>query len=370
MTKNLNGVEQKITYNYQGIEKTNRNSALRYLSGVIGIPFIKSIFRFIPGIDNSVYIKGRNDEDFYVEIVPSFLGMFSKYWEINEKMVKRFVGLGVNVRSIHAPYIDDGKTFQTARKSYLENVLDVTEYASSTLLCLYSHIHLYEMIAPKEQEKVLIVHPLPSSPNKTEKEIIDGISKTVRKVLPTLRDQNVKLVIENMPWLKKRHERYSSFLGDALFYEKLMNEVNDPYYGVIFDWGHANSYARFMYLHGITHKEHEFTPESLLRFDYQNYFIKRLKDKLYYAHLNFNEAHDLQAKPPMQAKNFDAHADLTHMTDDEYELYKKNIQLLNKCPNLIGMTIESIPSYTSRARRVQRYKDSVEILNSMLQSQS
>lgn len=358
-----------ITYNYQGIEKRSRNSALRYIFGKLGIPFLKSIFRFLPGIDNSVYARGGSN-DIYVEIVPSFLGMFTKHWVINEFVVNRFVEMGLSVRSMHAPYIDDGKTNQTARRTYLENVLDVTEYTSSTLLCLYSHIHLYEAIAPKEQEKVLIAHPLPSSPDKTEKDIIKSITNVAKKVLPMLRDQNIKLVIENMPWLKGRHERYSPFLGDAMFFDRLMNELNDPYYGVLFDWGHANSYARFMYLHGIRHTEHVFTPDSLLRFEYQNYFVKRLKEKLYYGHLNFNEAHLLDAKPLLWAKNFDSHADLTHMNENEYEYYKRNIQLLNNVPHLIGMTIESIPSYTNRARRLQRYNDSVEILNSMLQSQS
>ncbi|MCC7304375.1 TIM barrel protein [bacterium] len=359
----------RITYNYAGIEKRTRNSALRFLFAKLGVQFLKSLFKFLPGIDNSIYQKGDNKE-FYVEIVPSFLGMFSKHWEIKEKSVERFVELGVAVRSMHAPWIDDGKVFQTARKSFLENVLDVTDYSSTTLLCLYSHLHLYDLIAPKEQDKVLIVHPIPSSPYKTEKEIIKSITKVVKKILPMLRDQNVKLVIENMPWMKKKHERYTTSLGDALFFDKLMNEVPDPYYGVLFDWGHANTYARFMYTHGITHREHEFTSESLARFEYQNYFIHRLHDKIMYGHLNFNEAHDLLAKPPFYARNFDAHADLTHMNEQEYEYYKKNMQALGNVPHLVGMTIESIPSYTSRIKRIQRYKDSVEILNSMLQSHS
>lgn len=358
-----------ITYNYSGIEKRSRNTALRYFFSILGVQFLKSIFQFLPGIDNSIYKKG-DGKALYVEIVPAFLGLFSKHWEIKEKSVERFVEMGLSVRSMHAPWIDDGKTFQTARKSFLENVLDITEYNSSTMLCLYSHLHLYEAIAPKEQEKVLIVHPIPSSPYKTEKEIIRSISRVVRKLLPMLRDQNVKLVIENMPWLKKRHERYTPFLGDALFFDRLMNDVDDPYYGVLFDWGHANSYSRFMYNHGVTHPEHEFTPESLTHFEYQNYFVRRLREKLVYGHLNFNEAHDLQAKPFFFAKNFDSHSDLTHMTDVEYEYYKKNIVALSKAPHLIGMTIESIPSYTSRVKRIQRYKDSVEILNSMLQFQS
>lgn len=367
--KNNNQTSSSITYNYQGIEKRSRNSALRYIFGLLGIQFLKSIFRFLPGIDNSVYAKGQS-KDLYVEIVPSFLGMFSKHWMLNDFVVKRFVEMGLSVRSMHAPYIDDGKVFQTARKSYLENVLDITEYSSTTLLCLYSHLHLFEAIAPQEQDKVLIAHPLPSDPNKSEKEIIKSITKVAKKLLPLLREQNVRLVIENMPWLKRRHERYSPFLGDAQFFERLMNELDDSYYGVLFDWGHANSYARFMYTHGIKHTEHQFTPESLQHFKYQDYFIRRLKNKLYYAHLNFNEAHLLDAKPIFYAKNFDSHSDLTHMTEEEYVDYTRNIQSLAKIPNLVGMTIESIPSYTSRVKRLQRYNDSVEILNSMLQSQS
>lgn len=361
--------ESQITYNYQGIERRSRNSSLRYIFGKMGVQFLKSIFRFLPGIDNSIYRKGAA-ESIYVEIVPSFLGMFTKHWEINVDVVNRFVEMGVAVRSMHAPYIDDGIVYQTARKSYLENVLDITEYSSPTLLCLYSHLHLYEAIAPQGQDKVLIAHPLPSNPNKSENEIIKAITKVAKKLLPMLRDQNIRLVIENLPWLKQRHERYSPFLGDALFFDKLMNELNDPYYGVLFDWGHANSFARFMYTHGIPHKEHEFTPESLTSFSYQNYFIRRLHEKIYYGHLNFNEAHVLQAKPLFYAKNFDSHSDLTHLNKTEYEFYKKNIVALSKVPSLVGMTIESIPSYTSRTRRIQRYKDSVEILNSMLQSTS
>jgi hypothetical protein len=362
-------VDKQVTYNYQGIVSNNFKSALRFAVGTLGIPFIKSVLRFVPGIDNAVYTKHSSDE-FFVEIVPSFLGMFTPHWEIKQKLVQKLVETGVQVRSMHAPYIDDGKQFQLPRKSYLDNILDLTNESSSTWLCLYSHINLYEMLAPKELDKVLIVHPLAADPYKSESEIISSIAANVKKALPVLRDQNVKLVIENMPWMKKKHERYTTMMGDALFFEKVMNEVNDDHFGVILDWGHASSYARYMFDHGITHPEHEFTIDSLTHFGYQNYFIKKLEKKVYYAHLHFNKAHVLDSKAPFFAKNYDSHDDLTQLTESEYIDYEVNVKNLQKSPNLVGMTIECIPSYFSRAKRIQKYKDSIEILNSMLQSQS
>ncbi|WKZ23932.1 MAG: TIM barrel protein [Candidatus Dojkabacteria bacterium] len=358
-----------ITYNYQSIERKTRNTALRYLFGKLGVQFLKSIFQFIPGIDNSIYKKGASDT-LFVEIVPSFLGMFTKHWEIKMKTVTRFLSLGVSVRSMHAPWIDDGKIYQTARKSYLENVLDLTENVSATWNCLFSHVQLYSVLAPKEQEKVLIVHPLPAKPGKTEKEMIQTISAVVKKTLPVLQGENVRLVVENMPWLKKHHEEYTAFLGDALFFDRLMNEVNSPFYGVLFDWGHANSFSRFMTMREIKHREHFFSEEALSQFEYQNYFIKRLTEKIFYGHLSFNEAHVKTAKAPFYAKNYDSHYDLTWLQEDEYLFYRKNVLALAHCPSLVGMTIESIPSYVSRRKRIQRYRDSVEILNSMLQSGS
>jgi sugar phosphate isomerase/epimerase len=361
--------KSKITYNYVGIEKRGRNTALRYIAGKLGVQFLKSLFKFLPGIDTSLKPVAP-DEKLYVEIVPSFLGMLTKHWEIRPKLVEAFVHLGLSVRSMHAPYVDGGKVFQKARQSYLENILDVTEFNSLTLNCLYSHLDLYEMVAPKELDKVLIVHPIPASPDKSELEIIHSITRVTKKVLPLLHERNITLVVENLPWLRGRHERYSSFLGDAQFFERLLNELDDSHYGVLFDWGHANSYARFMYLHGIPHAEHQFTVDSLLNFDYQSYFVKKLKEKIYYAHINYNTAHQLDSKPLLHAKNFDSHGDLTKITEQEYEPFKKTIQEIGECRDLIGMTIESIPSYTNSKRRIQRYRDSVEILTSMLQSGS
>jgi hypothetical protein len=361
--------QKEVTYNYQGIVSNNFKSALRFAVGHLGVPFVKSLLKFVPGIDNAIYSKHATEE-FFVEVVPSFLGFFTAHWEIREKLVRTLLETGVKVRSMHAPYVDDGKTYQPPRKTYLDNVLDLTNYSSQTWLCLYSHINLYEMLAPKSLDKVLIVHPLAANPYKTEGEIISSIVKNVKKVLPVLRDQNVKLVIENMPWMKKKHERYTTLMGDAIFFEKLMNEISDSHVGVILDWGHANSYARYMFDHGINHPEHEFTVESLQEFAYQNYFIKKLKEKIYYAHLHFNEAHVLDSKPPFYAKNYDTHEDLTLLSESEYTYYKKNVQNLQSSPNLVGMTIECIPSYFNRAKRIQKYRDSIEILNSMLQSKS
>lgn len=359
--------EKEVTYALQGIVGSNMRSIMRYIIGVLGVPFIKSILGIIPGIDNSVYAKGDKG-DFYIEIVPSFLGLFSPQWHIRVNRVQALIDTGAKIRAIHAPYIDDGKVFQSQHRTYLDNVLDLTEHVSQTWFCLYSHVHLFEMLAPKEQSKVLIVHPLPSSPYKTEKQILMGIVKNVKKVLPVIKDQGVTLAIENMPWLRKRHERYTTFMGDALFYERLMNEINDDAVGVIFDWGHANSYARYMYDHGIPHPEHDFALESLAKFSYQQYFIEKLQSKMVYAHLHFNEAHLLDGHAPFHAKNYDSHGDLTLMTDEEYTYFKKNVRALKQSPNLIGITVESIPSYTNRKKRIQRYKDSIEILNSMLQS--
>lgn len=367
--KNSKDLHAKIMYSYQGIVNNNGGSALRYAVAMLGLPFIKSLIQLLPGIDNSI-LKNSSGAQAAVEIVPAFWGVFNGHWELRERRVELLKNLGVTIHALHAPYVDDGKPFQPSRKSYLENTLDLTKYDSSTLFCLYSHINLFEQITPKHEEKVLIVHPLANDPTKSEATIIQEISKTVRKVLPELRDQNIRLVIENMPWLKKKHERYTTFMGDALFFEKLMNEVNDPNYGVIFDWGHANSYARFMYDHGITHQEHQFTVETLQHFEYQNYFVTKLREKLYYAHIHFNLAHDLAARAPMLFKNFDSHHDLTHISEEEYPYYKKNMQEIVVAPHLVGMTIESIPSFFNRKKRIQRYKDSVEILNSMLQSKS
>lgn len=359
--------KSKVMLSYQSIVTSYRSTMIRYVVAFLGLPFIKSIIRFFPGIDEAV-AKSRDGKHFNVELVPSFLGMFTSHWEIRQRSVEAFVALGANVRAMHAPYVDDGKSFQPSRKSYFDNILDITKQSSKTLFCLYSHINLFELITPPEEDKVLIVHPLPSDPYMSELEIISGISKTVKKVLPMLREHNIRLVIENLPWMKKKHERYTTFMGDPLFFEKLMNEVSDPYYGVIFDWGHANSFARYMFSHGISHPEFTFTPETLLRFDYQQYFIERLQDKIFYAHLNFNEAHNLEANPPFFFPNFDTHGDLTLLTEDEYAYYKKNVVTLNKLPHLVGMTIESIPSFFNGRKRIQKYNDSVEILESMLQS--
>jgi hypothetical protein len=358
-------VNRKITYNLQGVVKSNIASATRYAIGRLGIPFLKNFLRFIPGIDASVDSDDRK-EDFYVEIVPAFLGFFTPHWELRTKMIDRFVASGINVRSVHAPYIDDGKVFQSTRQSSFDNVLDMTRVDSATWLCLYSHIDLFSLIAPKEQEKVLVVHPLPASPHKSTDEIIESITKNVKKALPSLKEHNITLVVENMPWLKKKHERYTTALGDAIFFDQLMNEINDDSVGVLFDWGHANSYARYMYNHGITHPEHEFTQESLSSFAYQNYFIKKLSSKIHYGHVNFNVAHVIDQKPPYFYGNFDTHSDLTELTEQEYTNYKSNIQLLNAVPKLIGITIESIPSYFNRKNRITRYKGSVEILSSMM----
>jgi sugar phosphate isomerase/epimerase len=360
----------KIVYFYHGIVNQNTYLIPRIISSLIEFPLIKQLFFVFPGIDQALNKDKLVEGVPGVEITPAMVGVFKSNWEINQKTLERLKQVNVNYLSFHAPYVNDGVGFQKGYASMLDNVFDLTEDTSTNLFCLISHLQVIEYLSPKKENtegRVLVAHPLPASPKKSEKEIIEGTVKLVKKVIPLLKDLNIYLGIENMPWLKHNHELYTPMLGSIDFFEKIMNEINDEHVGITFDWGHANTYARYMYDHNLETKYAIFTPEYLQQFEYQNEFLKRLKKKIIHLHLNYNEAHILtKKKGPFMARNFDSHQDLTFLSEEEYKYYRKNIRTIAKSENLRSMVLETIPSFFNYKKRIGNYQTSVEILRSMI----
>lgn len=357
----------KIIYFYHGVVDKNTYLIPRLISSLVRLPFFKSLFYIFPGIDQAITLKNKATDTFAVEINPSMLGVFNRNWEVKPRIVEKLKQVGAKYVSFHAPYVDDGVTFQKASQTMLDNTFDLSEDASKTMFCLVSHLQFIDQVTPDKIDKVLVAHPLPASPYKTETEIIRGIATVLKKVTPLLEDLNIFIGIENMPWLKKKHERYTSMLGSISFFERLMNEINHPNVGITFDWGHANCFARYMHDHKLADGSFTFTEQNLLTFEYQKKFLTDLQSKIMHLHLHYNEAHILNAKAPFYAPNYDYHADLTKLRENEYEPYKASIIPALDSPVLKSIVLEIVPSFLSQKSRLTKYKDSVEILKSMVE---
>jgi len=331
------------------------------------MPLLKKLFFIFPGIHQATEKSEKHKGDSMgVEMTPALFNVFKKNWEINYKNAERLKQLPVKYVSFHAPYIDDGKVYQKNRNSLMDSVFDLTDTSANSTYCLVSHLQLIDYLSPKGLGPTLVVHPLPASPQKSEREIIDGIVGNIRKVIPLLEDLNIYIGIENMPWLKGKHERYTQMLGGIDFFKKLISEINHPHVGITFDWGHANSYARYMTLYTENGGTYPFNQEGLLDFSYHKLFLTELKDKIYHMHLNYNNAHILEARPPFHSKNFDYHADLTRIPENELPLYAKSLAPVLHSEALRSMVIESIPSFLNFKERISRYESSIDILRTML----
>ncbi|WKZ30146.1 MAG: TIM barrel protein [Candidatus Dojkabacteria bacterium] len=362
----------KIIYFYHGVVNKNTYLIPRLISSLIRLPLFKSLFFIFPGIDQAISlqkgsVKEGESNEFAVEINPSMLGVFNRSWEVKQKVVDKIKQVGAKYVSFHAPYVDDGVIFQKASQTMLDNTFDLSEDSSKTLFCLVSHLQFIDQVGPEKKDKVLVVHPLPASPYKNEHEIIKGIATVLKKVTPLLEDLNIFVAIENMPWMKKKHERYTSMLGSISFFERLMNEINHPNVGITFDWGHANCFSRYMHDHKLADGAFTFTEKDLTTFAYHKKFLTDLQQKIMHLHLHYNEAHILTSKAPFYAKNYDYHADLTKLRPEEYPFYKESLQPALGSPVLKSIVLETVPSFLSQQSRLTKYKDSVEILKSMVE---
>lgn len=321
-----------------------------------------------PGIDRAFNFGDDKSKQIAVELTPSSVGVFKPNWELNMGAVEAIKRIGIKYVSFHAPFVNDGVTNQKGRQSILDNVFDLTEDNSVNLFCLISHLQFIEEVSGKDEPKVLVVHPLPSKAGKSETEIIKSIAKLLKKVAPLLADSNVYIGIENMPWVKKEHEPYTPIVGSIPFFERLMNEIRHPNIGITFDWGHANSYARYMHNNDLKSGNIRFTPEYLASFGYEKDFLKKLRSKIFHLHLHYNTAHIAGNKPPRFSPNYDTHTDLTAIPQSEYENFKECLMMVKNSDALKSIVIESAPSLFKLNQRVSTYQSSVELLQSMVKS--
>ncbi len=364
MKKNGN---DKIVYFYHGIVDKNTYLIPRLISSILHLQFIKRLFYIFPGIDQALQKQNvSNENELSLELNPSFVGVFGQDWQIRYDVVERLKQIGAKYVSFHAPYIDDGKAFQNQQRSMMDHVFDATEESQQTTYCLVSHLQLIDFMSQKKEGPVLVIHPLPSSPYKSETDIIKGIAKNINKIKPLLEDLNIFIGIENMPWLKNKHAHYTPIVGGIDFFRNLMNEINHPNVGITFDWGHANTFARYMYNNSLTDKYLTYSEEELKTFAFEYEFLSQLQDKVYHLHLHYNRAHLLDAKPPFYAKNFDYHGDLTQLPDDEMENFKISLSPVIKKATLRSIVLETVPSFLNFNRRLSQYQSSVDILKTMI----
>ncbi len=350
-----------VVYSYHGIVKRQSYVIPRLLARLLRFEWFKRLFFSVPAIDESIIFKNGNSGTLYGEFDLSVLGVFKKNWDINYWLLNKLYYLPVYFNVIHGVYVPEN--YNPRFPWNKRQILDLTVVSAETQKALKKHVEVIDLLGKPQAKKVVVFHPVPYRLDLKKSQIISGIVKNLKAILPLLEEKNVYVALENMPYLRKPRTGYFPMLGSIEFFEDLFSELDHPHIGITFDWGHANSFARFMYETDQNLGDFEFTPEVLARFKYQTEFLTRLREKIFHLHLHYNEAHKLNKKPPRFFPNFDTHQPLTMLDYFEYENYKKNIRSIIDSENLISATLEIVPRAFAPARA---YRSSIKVFEAML----
>ena len=353
-------------YSYHSIVKRQTAVIPMILLKLFRLNWFRRLFFSVPAVDEAVVFKngdknGNGANSINAELELGFIGAFKHNWDINNWIVDALLRLPVKFNSVHGVY------FPETYKPFLffkRLIFDLTEPTEISKKALRNQLEVLIRLAESKKRKVIVFHPIPFKLGKKENEVIKGIVALIKPFLPMLEDFNIFIAIENMPKLRAPRQEYFPMTGSVAFFERLMDAINHKHVGITFDWGHANSFARFMYMEELEEPGFTFTPETLATFEYQKFFLRKLKPKIYHLHLNYNEAHKLKRKPPrFMFTNFDTHQELTKMGYFEYERYKEALKIVLDSPHLISATLELLPRTLWPAKS---YEESVKIFKAML----
>lgn len=232
----------------------------------------------------------------------------------------KFIADHIEIRVIHAPFVDGT---HKVKVQGTELFADIVDYNTTNRNKLKKMLYLIANSKDKLSPTTVIFHPVPYNISiRSEEQLLDNMYKMLKEVCSFLVDNNIFLTIENMPWLVGVSSPYTEILGRPEFFVKFFELCKCKNVGMTFDFGHANSMARYLWLKG------ELTSEKLLRFHFPLRFTEELSSRIYHVHFHYNTAHLPNSKPILSQtitkfKNYDMHNKVQGFKENEWALVRK-----------------------------------------------
>ena len=239
----------------------------------------------------------------------------------------------IDIRVVHAPFVDGTKQLKVQGK---ELFVDITVFNQGNLNRLLRMLKLIAKMKDINSFTTVIFHPVPYGKDyRTRDDLLQNMYNLLRHVCSFLQDNNIFLTIENMPWLVGASSYYTDILGDPQFFIQFFELCHCPNIGMTFDFGHANSMARFLWQQG------KLSTEQLENFTFPLSFIDRLKEKIYHVHFHYNPAHKPRSKPLLtraipKFKNYDIHNKVQGFSHKEWLALKNKFDELINSANVLS----------------------------------
>jgi sugar phosphate isomerase/epimerase len=260
-----------------------------------------------------------------LNLVPTRL--FTSKWEISEKKLDRYKKLQWPLYTFHACFSNTPEIFRFAR-------LNLASRSKFMRRAIVNHIRIVTMLhAPDAVRPVLVFHGGEVEGSSERNSAIDRTIEHLKIAVEEAKKHDITIVLENAP---RAHEYIIGSTYEEL--QRILDEVDDPDFGLNFDWGHANTWAAFM-AKGRREKQ---TAHYLENFEYVNELIRKMGKRIYYAHIHYNRSHriplaqqDFILRKPGNNDLLDQHAPLSELlVDGNYEAYRKTIRTLMKYSSL------------------------------------
>lgn len=275
----------------------------------------RKIFRGIGKVKHNLFEDSLYDGiEFDAHHVDVF---FYKRWRIDWKRIEKFKKQGLPIEAVHAHYPSGVRML---RRSDL--LLNLAVRSPLIVEGLKAHIEITANLV--KDKKILVVHPGVVKEDTSDFEAVENVVATLKQCLEELERRAVFLCLENLNphyglGLRNIGDNYK-VLGEIL------TRVNHPNIKIVYDWGHANAFARDFY----ERNKENLAEDYLTNFLYHKELINNLGREIVYAHLNYNPAHDLHE---VLLKNFfvtgwDYHMGLNKIPQRWLSGYKEVMKLL------------------------------------------
>jgi len=194
-----------------------------------------------------------------------------------------FARNGDALKVIHAPFVKGDKPNQISGES---RFVDLYSSSINFEKDIYKMLLKIRDIIDRNHSVTLIFHPLPYNDLTADEDaLVNKIVFNLHKICPMLQDLNIYLALENMPFFTRIHKVYNKVFGTYSFFKKVFEACSCPNVGLTFDFGHANSTARFLW------DNKEITTKELETFEFQRKFLQEVGDRLLHIHFHYNPAH-------------------------------------------------------------------------------
>ncbi len=264
------------------------------------------------------------------------------------------------VRVVHAPFVQGDFPGQITGQ---QDFVDITNYSIETKNKLVTLIKNLSKLKKKHEPLTLIFHPLPYKELIEPDKIIENMQKLFSSVCDLLIDNNIYLTIENMPVFSGVHSYYNGVFTDVDFFQKFFDVCKCKNVGMTFDFGHANTVARYNWLSGV------YDNNALRDFYFQNTFLNKVGNRVKHVHFHYNPAHlpDYNIgllKYIPKLKNLDFHDQVGKYTKRDWVNISKVLDNVRNNQDLT-VTLEVLPrtldSFNAYLADVNKFSNNIVI---------